>query len=55
MNRTLRFAGLSLRWQPRTALLCAVLALLALALGVLLLGIGSLHLSPAQVLSLIHI
>lgn len=50
MNRTLRFAGVSLRWQPRVAMLCLVLALLALALGVVLLGIGSLHLSPAQVL-----
>lgn len=47
----IRFAGFSLRWQPRVALVCLLLAVLTVALGVVLLGIGSLHLSPAQVLA----
>lgn len=46
----LRIGDWSLLWQPRVALVCLLLAAAALLLGVLLLlGTGSLHLSPAQV------
>lgn len=47
----IRLGGGSWRWRPRVALVCLVLAALAVLLGVLLLGIGSLPLTPAQVLS----
>ena len=46
----LRIGDWSLLWQPRVALVCLLLAAAALLLGVLLLGTGSLHLSPAQVI-----
>lgn len=54
MNKSasvLRFGGCSFLWRPRGALVCLLLAVTALALGVLLLGIGSLHLTPAQVVA----
>lgn len=54
MNKSasvLRFGGCSLLWRPRVALVCLLLAATALTLGVLLLGIGSLHLTPAQVVA----
>ncbi|OOW01028.1 ABC transporter permease [Pseudomonas sp. MF6396] len=50
-TRVVRLAALSFRWQPRGVLVCAVLVLLALGLGVLLLGIGTLPLTPGQVLA----
>lgn len=50
-TRVVRLAALSFRWQPRGVLVCAVLMLLALVLGVLLLGIGTLALTPGQVLA----
>lgn len=46
----LRVGWLSLLWRPRAALVCCVLALAALALGVVLLGTGTLRFSPAEVL-----
>lgn len=46
-----RFAHCSFVWRPRAALIGAGLMLLALLLAVLLLGIGTLHLSPGEVLA----
>ena len=46
-----RFAHCSFVWRPRAALIGAGLLLLALLLAVLLLGIGTLHLSPGEVLA----
>lgn len=46
-----RFAQCSFVWRPRAALIGAGLLLLALLLAVLLLGIGTLHLSPGEVLA----
>ncbi len=48
---TLRIGSLSLRWRPRTALVCAVLAGTALALAVVLLGTGKLAFAPAEVVA----
>lgn len=48
---TLRIGSLSLRWRPRTALVCAVLAGTALALAVVLLGTGTLAFSSAEVVA----
>ncbi|MBA4219654.1 MAG: Fe(3+)-siderophore ABC transporter permease [Methylobacterium sp.] len=48
---TLRIRSLSLRWRPRTALVCAVLAGTALALAVVLLGTGTLAFAPAEVVA----
>lgn len=45
----LRIAGVSLLWRPRTALVCAVLLGLGLALAVVLLGTGTLAFTPKQV------
>ena len=47
----LRIRSLSLRWRPRTALVCAVLAGTALALAVVLLGTGTLAFAPAEVVA----
>ena len=47
----LRFVHCSFVWRPRAALIGAGLMLLALLLAVLLLGIGTLHLSPGEVLA----
>ncbi|WP_095153688.1 iron chelate uptake ABC transporter family permease subunit [Pseudomonas sp. Irchel 3E13] len=47
----LRLGGCSFLWRPRVALVCLLLAATALALGILLLGIGSLQLTPAQVVA----
>lgn len=44
--KALRLGSLSLRWQPRTALVCAVLLVAMLLLWALLLGTGSLSLGP---------
>lgn len=41
----------SVLWRPRVALVCVLLMLLAVLLGVLLLGVGTLQLSPAQVIA----
>ena len=49
--KALRLGSLSLRWQPRTALVCAVLLVAMLLLWALLLGTGSLSLGPEQVLA----
>ncbi|HEV2508980.1 FecCD family ABC transporter permease [Bosea sp. (in: a-proteobacteria)] len=48
---TLRLGPFSLRWRPRTALVCAVLAGAALALAVVLLGTGTLAFAPAEVVA----
>jgi iron complex transport system permease protein len=48
---TLRIRSLSLRWRPRTALVCVVLAGTALALAVVLLGTGTLAFAPAEVVA----
>ncbi|WP_162983824.1 iron chelate uptake ABC transporter family permease subunit, partial [Pseudomonas aeruginosa] len=45
----LRLDSLSLRWRPRAALACLVLAGVGLALAAALLGTGSLALGPAEV------
>lgn len=45
----LRIGGLSLQLRPRTVTVCVALALTGLALGVLLLGTGTLHLTPSEV------
>ncbi|MEN5093868.1 iron chelate uptake ABC transporter family permease subunit [Pseudomonas protegens] len=47
----LRLGPLSLRWRPRTVLVCGVLILATLLLWALLLGTGSLALPPDQVLA----
>lgn len=48
---TLRLGSFSLRWRPRTALVCAVLAGIALVLAVVLLGTGTLAFAPAEVVA----
>ena len=48
---TFRFGSFSLRWRPRTAMVCAVLAGIAFALAVVLLGTGTLAFTPAEVVS----
>lgn len=48
---TLRIGSLSLRWRPRTALVCVALAGAALALAVVLLGTGTLAFAPAEVIA----
>lgn len=48
---TLRIGSFSLRWRPRTALVCAALAGAALALAVVLLGTGTLAFTPAEVVA----
>lgn len=50
-SATLRIGSLSLRWRPRTALVCAALAGAALALAVVLLGTGTLAFAPAEVVA----
>ncbi|KJK15663.1 iron chelate uptake ABC transporter family permease subunit [Pseudomonas sp. 2(2015)] len=45
----LRLGNYSLRWRPRVAVVCALLALLAAGLAIMLLGVGSLSLTPGQV------
>lgn len=45
----LRLGPLSVLWRPRAAAVCAALALAATALGVLLLGTGTLPFTPAEV------
>jgi iron complex transport system permease protein len=41
---------LSIRFEPRAALVCVLLAAVALTLGLLLIGTGDIRLSPAEVL-----
>ncbi|TBU98527.1 FecCD family ABC transporter permease [Stutzerimonas kirkiae] len=48
---TLRLGALSIRYQPRAAMVCGLLAGLGLLLGILLLGTGTLALGPAEVLA----
>ncbi|MGE8412111.1 MAG: FecCD family ABC transporter permease [Pseudomonas sp.] len=50
-RHALRLGSLSIRWQPRTLWVCCILAMLALLLWALLLGSGSLALSPGEVLA----
>lgn len=45
----LRVGSLSLRWRPRTALVCAILGVAAIALGIVLLGTGTLAFTPGEV------
>lgn len=49
--RVLRAGGVSVVVRPRTILICLILIALAGALAVLLLGTGSLRLTPAQVMA----
>lgn len=49
--RVLRAGGVSVVVRPRTVLVCLILFALAGALAVLLLGTGSLRLTPAQVMA----
>ncbi|WP_285641850.1 iron chelate uptake ABC transporter family permease subunit [Pseudomonas sp. NBRC 100443] len=49
--RVLRLGGFSLRYRPRSLVVCVALALLCLALGTLLLGTGSLSIGPGEVLA----
>ncbi|CAK9890589.1 MULTISPECIES: FecCD family ABC transporter permease [Pseudomonas] len=46
----LRLGRYSLRWRPRTALVCVLLALLVVGLAIVLLGVGSLPLTAREVL-----
>lgn len=46
-----RLGPISFRWRLRTLLVCLLLVAAALFLAVLLLGTGTLHFSPAQVLT----
>lgn len=48
---TFRFGSFSLRWRPRTALVCAVLVGIAFAFAVVLLGTGTLAFAPAEVVA----
>ncbi|MGW6290200.1 iron-enterobactin ABC transporter permease, partial [Streptomyces sp. NPDC055107] len=48
---TLRRGGVALRVDRRAVFVCAVLAVVVAALGVLTLGSGSISLTPLQVLS----
>lgn len=47
----IRLGPFSLLWRPRVALLCSVLACVGLALGIVLLGTGTLAFTPAEVVS----
>ncbi|MFD2249543.1 FecCD family ABC transporter permease [Pseudochelatococcus lubricantis] len=47
----LRLGSLSVLWRPRAALVCGLLALAGAALGILLMGTGTLPLTPGEVLS----
>lgn len=46
-----RFGSLSVRWRPRVAMLCGVLALVLAAFAFLLLSSGTLSFSPGEVLA----
>ena len=50
-TRVLRLGGHSLLWRPRAVLVCGLLLGLALALGLVLLGTGTLGFTPAQVVA----
>ncbi len=50
-TRILRLGPLSLLWRPRSLWIGAVLVLVVLLTGVLLLGSGTVHLTPGQVLA----
>ena len=47
----IRFASCSLLWRPRVMLIGTLLMVLTLLLGVMLLGVGTLALSPGEVLA----
>ncbi|TDD79244.1 hypothetical protein E1298_28205 [Actinomadura rubrisoli] len=49
-TRVVRAGALSVRWEPRTALVCAVLALVAFGAAVLVVGSGEFPISPPDVL-----
>lgn len=51
--RVIRLGRASLRWRPRSLLLCAVLAGLCFALGLALLGTGTLAFPPGEVLAVL--
>uniref|UniRef100_UPI0010419566 FecCD family ABC transporter permease n=1 Tax=Actinomadura roseirufa TaxID=2094049 RepID=UPI0010419566 len=51
MSRVVRAGGFSVRWEPRAALVCAGLALLAAGAAVLVVGSGEFPVPPADVLS----
>lgn len=48
--KVLRRGGLSLLWRPRAVRVCLILALICLLAGIVLLGTGTMRLSPWQVL-----
>lgn len=48
---TLRLGPLSLRWRPRTAIVCALLVGAGLLLAIVLLGTGTLGFTPAEVVA----
>lgn len=50
-RRVLAVGRLSVLWHPRTVLVCCALALVAFACGVVMMGNGTVALSPAEVLS----
>jgi iron complex transport system permease protein len=47
----LRLGRMSVRWRPRTALVCLALAAIALILAALMIAAGSLAFTPAQVMA----
>ncbi len=49
MSRVVRAAGLSLRWEPRVAVVCAALTSVALAAAVFVVGSGDFPISPTEV------
>lgn len=49
--RVFRAGSLSLRWQPRLVMISVALVLIATLLGLLLLGTGTLPLTPAEVMA----
>ncbi|WP_428927778.1 FecCD family ABC transporter permease [Marinibacterium sp. SX1] len=50
-QKVLRRGGISLLWRPRSLRVCLVLGLALLGLAIVLLGTGTIRLSPAQVLA----
>jgi iron complex transport system permease protein len=49
VSRVVRAAGLSLRWEPRVAAVCAALASVAMAAAVFVVGSGDFPISPTDV------
>ncbi len=49
-SNVLRIGSRSVLWRPREAVICVILLLCAFGFGIVLLGTGTLHYSPAEVL-----